>query len=64
MSADLERDLRAVDDARQRVAPELVGAHRVRPARVLEAQVATSSSGSTVQMYGPNSGDEDVEDRR
>ena len=47
--ADLERDLRAVDDARERVAADLVGAHRMRPARALESE-ADGSFGSTVQM--------------
>jgi len=35
---DVERDLRAVDDAGERVAAEIVGAERVRPARPLQAR--------------------------
>ena len=53
-SADLERHLRAVDDARERVAAEVVGAERVRPARP-SSRSASGSFGSSVQMKRPKS---------
>ena len=49
---DLERDLGAVDDPRERVPADLVGAHRVRPARRQQA-VEAGSFGSSVQMKRP-----------
>ena len=59
--ADLKGHLRPVDDARHRVAPELVRAHRVSPARPLEAE-----GGQLVRVeppdVGPDQGHEDVED--
>ena len=59
--ADIERDLRPVDDARERVAADLVGAHRVGPARIREP-----IRDELVRVGLPDEpaehGDEDVED--
>ena len=60
IDADLQRDLGAVDDARHRVAAELVGAHRVRPARILEARRDELVRVDRPDVR-PEDGDEDVE---
>ena len=54
--ADVERHLGAVDDARERVAAEVVGAERVRPARRLQAR-----PGRVVRISRPH---EMAEERR
>ncbi len=59
--ADLERHLRPVDDAGEGVAAELVGAHRVGPARILEAEVDDRVRVEPPDLR-PEHGDEQVEE--